>query len=160
MNTPNRRKLTLAGLGLVGAGGVLGLAVTSGAAFADPSTAPSSPVAPSSPAGSSPAAPSSPAVPGRDRDSALAGDLAAELGIDEAKVAAALANVREKRAAEARTERTEKLRTRLDTAVTEGRLTREQADAIRKAAESGVLNGPYGHGPGGHGRFGGEPHGR
>ena len=153
MNTPNRRIITLAGLGLVGAGGVLGLALSGGAALADPSPSPS----PSS------AAPAEPGRPDRaERQSELAEDLAAELGIDEAKVAAALEKVRDKQAAEARTERTAQLKTRLDAAVTEGKMTREQADAVLKAAEAGVLNGPYG-GPGGlggqHG-FGGQRHGR
>jgi hypothetical protein len=153
VNTPNRRIITLAGLGLVGAGGVLGLALSGGAALADPSPAPASTTTSSA----------APGAPGRadraDRQAELAGDLAAELGLDEAKVAAALEKVREKQAAEAKTERTAQLKARLDAAVTEGKMTREQADAVLKAAEAGVLNGPYG-GPGGHHGFGGERHGR
>jgi hypothetical protein len=85
---------------------------------------------------------------------------AAELGIDESKVAAAPDKVRAKQAAEATAQRTAQLKTRLDAAVTEGKLTREQADAILKAAESGLLPGGIGGGPGGgpwHGSGGGRP---
>lgn len=46
-------------------------------------------------------------------------------------------------------ERQARLKERLDQAVEAGKLTREQADAILKAAEAGVLNGPgwSGRGP-------------
>lgn len=111
---------------------------------------------------------------------AFAEALAAELGVEKEKVAAALEKVREQMRAEAGTrhegrgrpdgvrpdgarpdgarpdaeeraaERQARLAERLDQAVADGKLTREQADAIRKAIESGVLRGPGwggGHGP-------------
>jgi hypothetical protein len=49
----------------------------------------------------------------------------------------------------AKAERIAALKARLDAAVAEGKLTREQADAILKAAESGVLPGPGLDGRGG-----------
>lgn len=152
MKLSNRRAVSLSGLAVLAAGGVLGVALTvPGAAFAEPAPTPS---------GSATAGPSSSGGPAArderraERRSELAADLAAELGIEQSKVAAALEKVREKRAAEARTERTARLKTRLDAAVTAGTLTREQADAILKAAEAGVLPGGHGWGRG-HG--GGHP---
>jgi hypothetical protein len=86
----------------------------------------------------------------------LAAALATELGIDKAKVAAALEKVHADRQADAKAERTAALKTRLDTAVSEGTLTAEEAAAILKAAEAGVLQqggpGHFGHGRGGFGR--------
>jgi hypothetical protein len=71
VNPPNRRTVTLAGLSPIGAGGVLGLALTlPGAAVADPS--PSTP----NPSASNVSA---------DRQSQPAGDLAAELGTEQSR---------------------------------------------------------------------------
>lgn len=103
----------------------------------------------------------------RDTDRAqaqekLAAALAKELGIDQQKVAAALTKVQEQLRSEAkrngdktehsgdRAARPQQLKTRLDQAVKDGKLTRAEADAIVKAVETGVL--PGGGGPGGHGR--------
>jgi len=145
-----RRKLTLAGIGVAGATGLLAIGlVGSGVASADPAPAPSS---------------SASGGPGAARDAerakqqdALADALAKELGIDKAKVAAALDKVQTQRQDQAKAARLADLKTRLDQAVTDKKLTREQADAILKAAESGVLPGG---GPGGPGGFGGRGHGR
>jgi len=137
-------------LALVGSGAaVLGLAVAVPAvAFAqDPSPSPSS-SAPST---------SAPNDPGRaerqaERRDRLAEALAQELGVDKAKVAAALDKVDEQMRTEARAERQAALKERLDAAVADGKLTQEQADAILKAAEAGVLpGGPDGLGRDGHG---------
>ena len=49
-----------------------------------------------------------------------------------------------------RPDRLADLKTRLDAAVKEGKLTAEQSAAILKAAEAGVF--PQGGGRGGHGR--------
>lgn len=76
------------------------------------------------------------------RDTQLAKNLADKLGIDEAKVNDALTAIREARQAEQKTA----FSTKLDTAVTDGKLTRAEADAVLKAAEAGVI--PMG----GHGR--------
>ena len=85
-----------------------------------------------------------------DRRDKLAEGLAAELGVSKEKVLAALDKVETQLESDARTERLAGLKERLDAAVADGKLTREQADAIIKAAEAGViLGGP--HGPGGHG---------
>lgn len=67
----------------------------------------------------------------------LAKSLAAALGIDEAKVTAAL---EELRTAE-QEQRAAALKTRLDQAVTDGKLTQAEADAVTKAAQNGVLGG-------------------
>jgi hypothetical protein len=67
----------------------------------------------------------------------LAKALAASLGIDEAKVTAAL---EELRAAE-QTEHAAELKTRLDKAVTDGKLTQAEADAVTKAVQNGVIGG-------------------
>ena len=135
-------------LALVGSGAaVLGLAVAVPAvAFAqDPSPSSSAPST------------SAPNDPGRaerqaERRDRLAEALAQELGIDKAKVAAALDKVDEQVRTEARADRQAALKERLDAAVAEGKLTQEQADAILKAAEAGVLpGGPDGLGRDGHG---------
>ncbi|HEX8630532.1 MAG TPA: hypothetical protein VF755_20425 [Catenuloplanes sp.] len=149
----SRRTAVLAGLGISGAAGVLGLAlaVPSIAQAVDPTPGPSS---------SESAAPGQPGQPGQpdkadkqarqdQRQKELAAALAKELGIDQAKVAAALEKVQTARQAEAKAERLTNLKTRLDQAVTAGKLTRAEADAILKAAENGVL--PHGAG----GRHGG-----
>ncbi|MBT2530740.1 hypothetical protein J7E83_01100 [Arthrobacter sp. ISL-48] len=68
---------------------------------------------------------------------ALAKSLAASLGIDEAKVTAALDELRTAEQAE----RAAALKTRLDKAVTDGKLTQAEADAVTKAVQSGVIGG-------------------
>ena len=144
-----RRKATFAGLGLTAAGGLLALALAGpGIALADPTPAPSA---------SASAAPGSKA----DRDARraqeqadLAAKLAKELGIDQAKVQAALEKVQAEQQAQAKADRLAALKQRLDQAVKDGKLTQAEADAIYKAAENGVLpaagpGGPgRGHGPG------------
>lgn len=135
MNRSIRRKATLAGVGLTGAAGLLGLVLAGpGIALADPSPSPSS---------------SAPAPAKADRDAkraehrdAYAEALAKELGIDKAKVLAALDKVDAAKAEQVKADRIAALKTRLDAAVAEGKLTREQADAILAAAESGALTGP------------------
>lgn len=74
------------------------------------------------------------------RQAALAKSLAPELKVDEAKVAAALQELRTARDAGHKAE----LRTRLDDAVKAGKLTAEEADAVVKAADAGVIG--YGGG--------------
>ncbi|MEH1127502.1 hypothetical protein [Micromonospora sp. CPCC 206061] len=94
-----------------------------------------------------------------ERDAELARALAAELGISEDKVTAAIEKVRGERKPQGQPKGTEKsqadrqakLKSRLDAAVKEGKLTQEQADAILKAYEAGVLGG-FGGGKGGPGR--------
>lgn len=94
-----------------------------------------------------------------ERDAEFAKALAAELGISEDKVAAAIEKVRgdlkpqgqPKDAPKSQEDRQAALKTRLDAAVKEGKLTQEQADAILKAYEAGVLGGfggKGGRGPG------------
>lgn len=75
------------------------------------------------------------------RRAELAKALAEKLGIDQAQVAAALAEIE----TEATADRKEALQQRLDEAVTAGKLTRAEADAVMKAAEAGVI--PTGGGP-------------
>lgn len=76
------------------------------------------------------------------REKAFASALATELGIDEAEVTAALADLREARQAEHKAE----LSTRLDAAVTAGTLTAADKASVLKAFDAGVLKG----GPGAH----------
>ncbi len=138
-----------AGVGLTGTAGALTLALVGGPAFAeDPTPTPSA----SSSASTSP--PSDREVERAQRRSELAAALATELGIDQAKVAAALEKVQAAQEAGRRAQRLAALRTRLDAAVKDGTLTAEQSAAILKAAEAGVLpdGGPRGHGRGGPGR--------
>jgi hypothetical protein len=71
------------------------------------------------------------------REAALAKSLAASLGIDEAKVTAALDELRTAEQAE----HAAALKTRLDKAVTDGKLTQAEADAVTKAVEAGVIGG-------------------
>lgn len=68
-------------------------------------------------------------------DAALAAALASRLGVDEARVAAALDEIRT--AGEA--ERTKALHDRLAAAVTAGTLTQAEADAVKKASDAGVI---------------------
>ena len=70
-------------------------------------------------------------------DAALAKSLAESLGIDEAKVTAALEELR----AEAQSERAAALKSRLDQAVADGKLTQAEADAVTKAVKNGVIGG-------------------
>lgn len=107
----------------------------------------------------------------------LAEKLATELGVPQEKVEAALAKIREQhqgaqrdRPGGARQDRPEGkskadreagLKTRLDKAVSDGKLTREQADAVLAAFQAGVLPA-WGGGPaggGGPGGWGGPKHG-
>jgi len=94
-----------------------------------------------------------------DYESDLAERLAKKLGLDTQKVEDALSAVREEMQAERQAGRTKALKERLDQAVKDGKLTREQADAILEATENGVLPGGPGRGGwrhwhGGHGPFG------
>ncbi len=78
-----------------------------------------------------------------ERRAELATELAKALGVDEAKVTEALAALDTERDAA----RAAELQTRLDQAVTDGKLTQSEADAVKKAVEAGVIGG----GPGGFG---------
>lgn len=71
------------------------------------------------------------------RQKAFATALAKELGVDEAKVTAALADLREAHQAEHKAE----LSTRLDAAVTAGTLTAADSASVLKAFDAGVLKG-------------------
>ncbi|MET8062503.1 hypothetical protein ACFYON_16645 [Micromonospora sp. NPDC005686] len=102
-----------------------------------------------------------------DRQAEFAEALATELGVPTDKVTAALEKLHEQRQGD-RPERPERpstedrqaaLKERLNQAVEDGKLTREQADAVLKAAEAGVFPGGPGHdgkgGPrGGHDKGG------
>ncbi|MFX4271175.1 hypothetical protein ACQBAR_11245 [Propionibacteriaceae bacterium Y1685] len=70
-----------------------------------------------------------------EQRAALAKTLAEKLGVDEAKVTTALTEIDEARQAE----RTAELKSRLDQAVSDGTLTRAEADAVLKAAEAGLI---------------------
>ena len=141
MNRQIKRTTVLAGLATAGAAGVLGI-VLGGPALAETPTA--------SPSASTSTGTDDRAAKRSEKQEELAAALATELGVDKAKVAAALEKVRTAQRAEAKADRAADLKTRLDAAVKAGTLTREQADAIQKASEAGVL--PQG---GGHGRHGG-----
>ena len=176
MQRPTKRTTVLAGIAGLGAAGALGVALVASPAQAeDPTPAPSaSSAAPNSSAPNSSApdssapgssAPGAPAPGSADpgsgrpdraadraaRQDELAAALATELGIDKAKVAAALEKVQADREAQAKADRLADLKTRLDAAVKEGKLTAEQSAAILKAAEAGVFP-QGGGGRGGHGR--------
>lgn len=69
------------------------------------------------------------------RDAALAKSLAESLGIEESKVTAALEELR----AERQAEKAAALKTRLDQAVADGKLTQAEADAVTKAVENGII---------------------
>ncbi|MFB9236156.1 hypothetical protein ACFFWC_11455 [Plantactinospora siamensis] len=150
------RKNLLTGLAAAGVLGV-GIAVPT-LAFADNGGGPSA-----TPAASTSAAP--PAAPGKagreGRQAAFAAELAQELGVPQDKVEAALAKIRAEHKPAGRPERPDPaklkadrqaaLKERLAQAVKDGKLTQEQADAITKAIDAGVL--PLG-GFGGPGRGG------
>lgn len=70
-------------------------------------------------------------------DAALAKSLASSWGVEESKVTAALEEIR----SEAKADRAAELKTRLDQAVTDGKLTQAEADAVTKAVEAGVIGG-------------------
>jgi cyanate lyase len=74
------------------------------------------------------------------RDKAFVSALAKELGVDEAKVTAALAKERAAHEAQHKAE----LTTRLDAAVTAGKLTAADKASVLKAFDAGVLGGPGG----------------
>ena len=70
-------------------------------------------------------------------DAVLAKSLAGSLGIDESKVTKALEEIR----SAAQTARASGLKSKLDAAVTYGKLTQAEADAVTKAIELGVIGG-------------------
>lgn len=72
-----------------------------------------------------------------EQDAALAASLADALGVDEARVTTALEEIR----TEAQNQRSEALKTKLDTAVADGKLTQAEADAVTKAVEAGIIGG-------------------
>ena len=76
-----------------------------------------------------------------ERESAYVSALAAELGIDEATVQAAIDEVRAEREAERAAADT----ATLDQAVTDGDLTRAEADAVQKAIDAGIGSTRGGH---------------
>ena len=81
-----------------------------------------------------------------ERRAELAAELAKALGADEAKVTEALTALENERDAE----RAAALQDRLEQAVTDGKLTQAEADAVKKAVEAGVIGdgGPGGGGKG------------
>lgn len=70
-----------------------------------------------------------------ERQAAFAKALASELGIDEAEVTAALDELR----TEKETERAAQRKAVLDQAVTDGKLTQAEADAVQKAVDQGIV---------------------
>lgn len=83
-----------------------------------------------------------------ERQDELAAALAKELGVSEDKVNAALDKIRSAKQQEHKAEREKRLSERLEKAVSEGKLTQEQADAVLEAAKDGVLPGGPGGGKG------------
>ena len=79
------------------------------------------------------------------RQAEMSEALAAELGIDEDKVSAALDELRSDRDAM----RSANRQANLGEAVTDGTLTQDEADAVQKAVDAGVMSPRGGHG---HGR--------
>jgi hypothetical protein len=151
-----RRKVTFAGIGVAGAGALLAFALAGpNAAFADPSASPSGSASPSSSAAPDADKPGRTQADREARQNELAEKLAKELGVDQAKVKAALEKIQSEEQAANKAERLAALKTRLDQAVKDGKLTQAEADAIYKAAENGTLPGGGG-GPG----FGGHRGGR
>jgi hypothetical protein len=157
------RGTVAATLGGVAAAGIAATALIGGPALAEaPAPAPSgSAAAPAAPAPAPSGSAATPAQPEKgaareEKQQELAKALAAELGIDESKVSAALEKVQTAQREKAQQERSAALKTRLDEAVKAGKLTQAEADAILKASEAGVLGGG---GPGGFGGPGGWGHG-
>lgn len=77
-----------------------------------------------------------------DRDAmrqTFADALAKELGVDAARVTDALDAVQQERQAERFAEHEAELKERLADAVTDGKLTQAEADAVLKAAKAGVI---------------------
>ncbi|GIF51664.1 hypothetical protein DFJ67_7739 [Asanoa ferruginea] len=152
------RKLALVG---AGAAGVLaiGLSVPAFAASNDsPSPSPSTSTSSSAPADkSTDSAKPDRAQAMKDRQEKLAAALAKELGIDQQKVSDALTKVQKDLAGDAKTQRADQLKKRLDQAVKDGKLTQAQEDAIIAAASKGVLPGG---GAWGGGNWGGGGHWR
>ena len=147
MTRSNRRKAVL---GVAGAGGLLAVAVPNLAFAGNTSATPAASVSASAKADSKAADREAQKAARQDE---LATALAKELGLDKAKVAAALAKIKSEETTRrptpsgtARPDRTAELKARLATAVSEGKLTQAEADAILKAAAAGVL---LGGGPGG-----------
>ncbi|MEV0461157.1 hypothetical protein [Catellatospora methionotrophica] len=93
--------------------------------------------------------------PRAEHQQKLAEALAKELGVDQAKVSAALEKVQSQlrpdgkkrdKTGDNAADRTQRLKDRLAAAVKDGKLTQAEADAILKATEAGVLGG-HGHSP-------------
>jgi hypothetical protein len=150
MTTLIRKKIALAGAGAAGVI-ALGLAVPT-LAFAQDGPTPT-PSNSSSADSGQPAGRTWPGKADRDqkraeRQNQLAEGLAKELGIPQDKVTAALEKVQGQLEASAKADREAQMRERLSAAVSAGKITQEQADAIAAAAAAGVLpGGGFGHGP-------------
>lgn len=74
-----------------------------------------------------------------DRQAEMAKSLASKLGVDEAKVKTALDEIRSTRQDANSAQRETALKSRLDQAVKDGKLTQAEADAVIKAHKAGVL---------------------
>jgi hypothetical protein len=83
-----------------------------------------------------PTTPPDPATKRARDDAALAKALASKLGVDEARVTTALAEIRSARDAE----RAKAVTDRLAEAVQAGTLTQAEADAVKKAADAGIVH--------------------
>ncbi|WP_019869005.1 hypothetical protein [Salinispora oceanensis] len=148
MSRTIRRKHLLAGLAAAGVLGVGVAAPTMAMAADNASPSPSASASADAEKGTDKAQQRS------DRQAAFAEALAEKLGVEVDEVTTALEELHEQRAAERgdrserpdSADRQEALAQRLAQAVEDGKLTQEQADAISAATESGVLQGPGGHG--------------
>ena len=150
MKKPISRKAVLIGSGAAVL--AVGIAVPAVASATDPSGSPTPSASASASASDREQKQADRDQQQADRRDKLAEGLAAELGVSKDRVLAALEKVEAQLRADARTEHLAGLKERLDAAVTEGKITREQADAILKAAEEGVLpGGPHGLGDRGPG---------
>jgi hypothetical protein len=144
------RKTIIAGLATAGALG-LGIAVPA-VAFADngsPSPAPSGST--SAPEKRDGDGERRGPERGKELGEKFAKALAEELGVPEEKVTAALEKLREQHKPEKPegdrgTDRRAGLEERLEQAVKDGKLTQEQADAVKAAFDADVLPGPGGRG--------------